>query len=682
MKCPKCQTENPEEWKFCRECGENLLLVCPRCEHKNLPGDKFCGECGIKLEETVEEKIETPQSEGERKHVTVLFSDMSGYTAMSERLDPEDVKEITSRIFDEISKVIDKYGGFVEKFVGDAVMALFGVPKAHEDDPVRAIKAAIEIHKLVENTSPQLEDKIGQPLSMHSGINTGLVVTGEVKLDQGTHGLTGDAINTASRLQGLAKADEILVGYEIYRQTEGYFDFEELEPTKVKGKAEPISVYRMLSPKDKPVTIHRLSGLRADLIGRKVEMAQLMEAVEDLKIGKGAIFSICGDAGTGKSRLIEEFKSNFDLEEIQWLEGHAFAYSQNIPYFPLIDLLGRVFQIEEADTPEKIKDKVESEIKDLVGKKEDLVYYIGSLFGLNYPEMEEVSPEFWKAKLKESIQTILSALAKRSLTVFCLEDLHWADPSFLELLRHTLLEFRQPAIVLCIYRPLVGLFTSHQIDTISKIYHEIQLQDLSSSEAQDMVESLLKTETIPSELQHFVQKKVEGNPFYLEEFINSLIESDILIRDNGTWKLARPISDSDISSSINGVISARLDRLEKDTKRILQEASVIGRSFLYDILRRITEIRDQCDRCLSGLERLDLIRTRSLQPDLEYMFKHALTQEVVYNGLLKKERKKIHERIGIVMEQLFQHRLPEFYEALAFHFSKGQSVHKAVDYLA
>ncbi len=374
MKCPKCQTENPEEWKFCRECGENLLLVCPRCEHKNLPGDKFCGECGIKLEETVEAKIETPQSEGERKHVTVLFSDMSGYTAMSERLDPEDVKEITSRIFDEISKVIDKYGGFVEKFVGDAVMALFGVPKAHEDDPVRAIKAAIEIHKLVENTSPQLEDKIGQPLSMHSGINTGLVVTGEVKLDQGTHGLTGDAINTASRLQGLAKADEILVGYEIYRQTEGYFDFEELEPTKVKGKAEPISVYRILSPKDKPVTVHRLSGLRADLIGRKVDMAQLMEAVEDLKIGKGAIFSICGDAGTGKSRLIEEFKSNFDLEEIQWLEGHAFAYSQNIPYFPLIDLLARVFQIEEVDTPEKIKDKIESGIEVRVGKKEVLVF--------------------------------------------------------------------------------------------------------------------------------------------------------------------------------------------------------------------------------------------------------------------------------------------------------------------
>ena len=681
MKCLKCHTENPETNKFCRECGAQLLMACPQCGAEVLPDDKFCGKCGQRLEEVVEEEKTVPETEGERKHVTVLFSDLSGYTAMSERLDPEEVKEIMSKIFGEIAQVVTKYEGFIEKFIGDAVMALFGVPKGHEDDPVRAIRAAREIHDLVEAISPELEERVGRPLSMHTGINTGLVVTGEVDLEKGTHGVAGDTINITSRLSSLAKPGEILVGLETYRQAEGYFTFEDLEPTKIKGKVEPVPVYKVLSAKERPITMHRLSGLRADIIGRKVELAELSEAVENLQKRKGRIFSICGDAGTGKSRLIEEFKSTLDLEEIQWLEGHAYAYAQNIPYFPLIDLLNRVFQIEEGDSPEKVRQKVESGVENLVGKKEDVVPYLGSLYSLSYPEIEEVSPEFWKSRLRDAVQMILSALAQRATTIFLLEDLHWADPSFIELLRNILLEIRQPAIVLCVYRPIFSLLTSHQLSGMAKIYKEIRLQDLSTSEAHDMLESLLKTETIPSDLKGFVQDKAEGNPFYLEELVNSLIESETLVRDNGRWKITRPITEADISSTIHGLISGRLDRLEKETKRILQEASVIGRGFLYELLKRITELEDFIDPGLSTLERLDLIRTRSIQPDLEYMFKHPLTQEVVYNGLLKKDRQAIHEQIALVMEQLFLDRLPEFYETLAFHFKHGQSIQKAVDYL-
>jgi class 3 adenylate cyclase/tetratricopeptide (TPR) repeat protein len=681
MKCPKCQFENREEAKFCLKCGEKLELYCPTCS-KALPlGAVFCDQCGQQLVERAGEKEGIGKMEGERKHVTVLFSDLSGYTAMSERLDPEEVKEITGRVLGEISKVIDKYGGFVEKFVGDAVMALFGAPIAHEDDPVRAIWAAREIHDGVKGITPELEGKIGHPLTMHTGINTGLVVTGEINLEKGTHGVAGDAINLASRLSDLARPGEILVGPDTYRQAEGHFVFEALEPTTVKGKVEPIAAYRFLSPKDQPVTIHRLSGLRAELIGRKVEVAHLKEAVENLKDGKGSIFSVCGDAGTGKSRLVEEFKASLDLNDIQWLEGHAYAYSQNIPYFPLIDLLNRVFQIEEGDAHEAVQEKIESGIEALVGKKGDIAPYVGSLYSLSYPVVEEVSPEFWKSRLQEVTLTIISALAQKAPTVFFLEDLHWADPSFVELLRHTLQQVRQPAIVLCVYRPVFSLFTSHQLSGVGRFYHEIRLQDLSLSEAQDMLESLLETKTIPSDLKRFVQGKAEGNPFYLEELVNSLIESETLVKDNGSWKIARPITESDISSTIHGLISGRLDRLEKETKRILQEASVIGRAFLYEILRRVTELEGQIDRGLSTLERLDLIRARSLQPDLEYMFKHPLTQEVVYNGLLKKDRQEIHEQTARVMERLFQDRVSEFYETLAFHFKRGQSVHKAIDYL-
>jgi class 3 adenylate cyclase len=362
MKCPKCQHENPKESKFCLECGKKLELLCPHCG-KSLPSTaKFCNQCGQDLGEEAKKEKKAQETEGERKYVTAMFSDLSGYTAMTEKLDPEEVKEIMSRIFGEIAQVVAKYEGFIEKFIGDAVVAFFGVPKAHEDDPVRAIKAAREIHEVVAAMSPEVEKRTGKSISMHTGINTGLVVTGEVNIEKGTHGLAGDPINVASRLSSLAKPGEILVGHDTYRQAEGYFRFEELEPTTLKGKTEPIQVHKVISPKETPVTIHRLSGLKAQLIGRKAELTQLREAVEQLRKGRGRIFSICGDAGTGKSRLIEEFKSTLDLDGIQWLEGHAYPYSQNIPYFPLIDLLNRALRIEEGEPPERVKDKVESGI--------------------------------------------------------------------------------------------------------------------------------------------------------------------------------------------------------------------------------------------------------------------------------------------------------------------------------
>ncbi|MEN8244875.1 MAG: adenylate/guanylate cyclase domain-containing protein, partial [Thermodesulfobacteriota bacterium] len=574
--------------------------------------------------------MQSTHSVGERKHVTVLFSDLTGYTAMSEKLDPEETKDITSQIFGEISKIVASYDGFIEKYVGDAVMAIFGVPQAHEDDPVRAIKAAREIHLLVDAISPEVENKIGQAISMHTGINTGLVVTGEVDLERGTHGVSGDTINLASRLSNLANPGEILVDVDTCHQTEGQFACEYMESTSLKGKAEPVQVFQVLSQRDRPVTIHRLSGVRAELVGRNAEMADLSEAIDSLRQGKGRIFSICGAAGTGKSRLIEEFKTSLDLEQIQWIEGHAYGYSQDIPYFPLVDLLNRLLHIEENDSPEKVRKKVASGLQSLVGKREDVVPYVGGLYSLDYPEIKDVSPEHWKSRLHTAMLAVLTSLADRAPTVFFLEDLHWADPSFVEFLRRACLEIQQPAIVLCAYRPTFSLFTGHQASIIGNNYHDIQLQNLSLSVAQNMLASLLKTETIPTDLKRWVQSRAEGNPFYLEELVNSLIESDTLTQENGSWKLKRSITESDIPSSLHGLITGRLDRLEIQTKGILQKASVIGRDFLYEILKRITELEERIDEELIYLERLDLIRTRSLQPEIEYMFKHALTQEIVY----------------------------------------------------
>ncbi|HYA13676.1 MAG TPA: adenylate/guanylate cyclase domain-containing protein, partial [Syntrophales bacterium] len=312
MKCPKCHFNNRKGARFCLKCGDIIELRCPQCS-KVLPLiAKFCDNCGQRLDEHSEEKIIAVTESG-RKRVSVLYSDLSGYSSIAEILDPEDLKEIMGEIFGEISEIVSKYDGFVEKFVGDAVMAIFGVPVAHEDDPVRAIRAARNIHKIIELLGNRYEEKIRRGLTMHTGICTGLVVTGEVSLETGIHGVLGETINIASRLSVLAKPGEIIVDHDTCRRAEGHFIFEDLEPINVNGKTEPVKTYRVLSSRRMPAKIHRLSGMKADLIGRKAEMAQLQEAASNLKNGKGAVCSIIGDAGTGKSRLIEEFKAALNL---------------------------------------------------------------------------------------------------------------------------------------------------------------------------------------------------------------------------------------------------------------------------------------------------------------------------------------------------------------------------------
>ena len=655
-------------------------MKCPECRFENPDGANFCMNCGYNLVKTSAETKETFH-ESERKQATVLFSDLAGYTALTERLDPEEVKEIMGLIFAEIGRLAKSYDGTIERFFGDEVLLLFGVPKAHEDDPIRAIRVAEGIHELFSQQSARFAEKIGQPLAMHIGINTGLVITGDEYIDKGRHGLTGDAVNLAARLTKLSKPGETIVGPETYRQAMHFFDFDALGPMAVKGKAEPIQVYKVLSPKEQPSTLHRTHGARAHLIGRDQEMGVLEQAVQQLMQGQGAVISICGEAGTGKSRLTREFKVRLDLDKIQWFEGHAYGYAQNTPYYPLIDLLKRAFQIEEGDPPERIRAKIESGVTHLLGADNQAVAYIGGLFSIPDPEAAEVSPELWRTRLHASIREIVSAFAKQEPTVICFEDLHWADPSLIDLLNSLLKHQIHSVLFVCIYRPNFSLFDAQDRQNIDPAYQEIRLHELSALDTQVMLRSLLKSEDIPAELTEFVGKKAEGNPFYLEEVINSLIESGILIRESGGWKLTRSIIEADIPSSINGVLSARIDRLQKSAKRILQEASVIGREFAFGILDAVTEMKGNLKSNLLKLQGLEFIYEKNVFPELEYIFRHALTQEVAYNSLLLTHRKVFHEKIARAIETLYPERLEEFCEMLALHYSRSEEQEKAYHYL-
>ncbi len=681
MKCWKCLSVCDEKQKFCPACGTQLQITCQECGTVSPLNDGFCIECGFDLTQEGKSPAKAEKATGQRKHVTALFADLSGYTALSERLDPEEAKDIMNRFFAEIAKILKRYEGFIEKFTGDAVLALFGVPTCHEDDPARSIRAAIEIHHAMVMLSNEFQDKAGGPLSVHIGINTGLVVTGGIRPDDGLHRISGDALNVASRLCSLAKGGETLVGHLTYSLTEGFFFFERLDPAIVKGRVKPVLVYRLLRAKETPSKTHRVSGLRAGLIGRRTEIARLEEGMQDLLAGKGSVIALCGEAGTGKSRLIEEFKSALNQDCVQCYEGSAYAYSQNTAYFPIADLLGHIFRVEGIDSPEKAAEKVENGTRAVVDDAAEVLPYLWEILSIRHLGSEDINPDAWKARLHKAILAFFSGLIRRVPTVIILEDLHWADPSSLEVLPFLVARLNSPVLFLCTYRPPLTLFHSQQLQGEGTLFSEMPITELSPLDVQLMIRSLLGTEVFPASLQQFVDEKVGGNPFYLEEVINSLVESELLVYRGRQWHFEGSVDGRALPATIQGVINSRLDRLDPGAKELLQEASVMGRVFYAEILKKITASGQSPDRFLDKLRQLDLIRVWSAFPDLEFYFRHSLIQEVVYNGLLRNQRRDIHDRVGLALERFFSDKSLEDWETLAYHFKNGHDVCRAVDYL-
>jgi len=655
-------------------------MKCPQCLFDNPETFRFCGQCGSSLETNHYDEQQPGGVETDRTYASVLFSTLPGYTSLTESIDTEDVKAFMGRIFAEGARVVKKYSGTVERFFGDEIVAVFGTPVSHDDDAVRAVQAAREIHDIVESLGNHVRQRIGEDLVLKTGIHTGFVVTDDQNGDPLGNGRIGDAIDLAKQLQSVAQPGDILVGQETYQQTVGLFSFEFLESCHVTGKVNPIPVYKFLAWKKRPASTTTASSMRAEFVGRQAELDRLLAAAADLRQGKGGIISVCGNAGTGKSRLIEEFKAALNLDLIHWCEGYAYAYARNISYFPVIDLLQRYFQILEGDTPETIRSKVASGTAIYI-ENDEISRYLVDLFQEG-GESEGLNPDQWKSGFRNAIRTFCEAVARKQPTVICIEDLQWADPSTMELLESVISNFDYPALFLIAYRPPFAPIRDHLLGGHHIPHQEIRLNDLPPPDTQQMVSSMLRSEQVPSGLATFIQDHIGGNPFYLEEVTNSLIESEMLRQTRGSWNLARPIRKSEIARTINGVISARLDRLRPEMKHILQEASVIGRSFGFDILDKVTLHRNLLKSSIDELEGLDLIRVVSDAPSLQYEFKHTLTRDIVYSGLLKTERQEIHERIGREIERLYPNDLQAFFETLAFHFKKGRSLRKAVDYLA
>ena len=700
MQCPNCQFENREGAKFCIKCGHKFNLRCPDCGQIDPPESKFCSECGCNLEPAKKtsnaisdtENLSHPPSPekpttnvalmvGERKHVTVLFSDLSGYTAMSEKLDPEEVKEITSRIFGEVSKIVANYDGFIEKYAGDAVMAIFGVPQAHEDDPVRAVKAAREIHQLVDTISPEVEKRIGQSISMHTGINTGLVVTGEVDMQRGTHGIAGDTINLASRLSNLAKPGEILISPQTHEMITSFFETKPLEVVTIKGKSKPVTPYlvvRELVVHTRFETIERRRFTA--FTGRRQELMTLHSCLDKAMTGNGQFVTVVGEAGLGKSRLVFEFRHSIDRDQVTVSQGRCQSYGSNVPYLPFLNALKHGLHLVEDDSPLKLEEKAVSNILDIDQKLEQFLAIYLHL--LSIPSKDHPLPKnLHGQKLKNCIYQALATLnilnSKRQPMVLILEDWHWADEASDSMLKHLVSMIAPyPMMVVVIYRPECTSNWSNWS------YHTpIVLKPLNSQHIENITKAIWKVDYLPDGFASLIHEHTGGNPFFIEEVCTTLTEEGTVRLEGRQAAFMRSLEQLSLPATVQAVLSARLDRLDQNAKEVLQLASVIGREFALRILERLFDSNDRLSLSLETLKLQELIHQIRLIPEVEYMFKHVITQVVVYETLLLKRRKKLHATVGQAIEELYYERLEEQYENLAYHYSNSTNTEKALYYL-
>jgi class 3 adenylate cyclase/tetratricopeptide (TPR) repeat protein len=708
MKCPKCQTENPETRKFCSECGAKLLLICPQCGFENLPKDKFCGECGHDLthpskpilkELSFDEKLAKIQRylpkdltqkilaqrdkiEGERKQVTVMFCDMEGFTSLTEKLGPEEMYSVMDQVYEILIHKVHDYEGTVNELTGDGIMALFGAPIALEDAPQRAIRSALAIHREINKFSEQIKtEKRIPPIKMRIGIHTGPVIVGTLGNDLRVEfKAVGDTVNLASRMEGLADPGTTYVTEDTFKLTEGFFRFEALGEKKVKGKEEPIRVYQVIAPSTRR-TKFDVSAERGltPFIGRERELELLLDGFQRAKLGKGQAFSIISEAGVGKSRLLYEFRKAVANEDINFLEGKCLSYSRGAAYHPVIDILKSNFDIREGEGDQEIREKVKRSLEIMKVDEPSTLPYLLELLSVKDSGIDKISmsPEAKKDRINEAIKRIVLKGSEVRPLIIAFEDLHWIDRSSEDVVRNHLESIPGSRVLLIFtYRPeFVHTWGA-------KSYHnQLTLHRLSNRESFEMVTHVLGTKEIEKTLEELILEKTEGVPFFIEEFIKSLKDLKIIERKDNSYRLSKDIQQLTIPSTIQDVIMARVDSLPERAKEVLQTGSAIEREFSYPLINRVTGLPEkELLSYLSILKDSELLYERGIYPQSNYLFKHALTREVVYDSILAKRKKKLHEEIGKAIEELYKDNLSEHYEVLAEHYFLSENYLKSAEY--
>ena len=712
MKCPNCQHDNPPEAAFCMNCGTKLSRACANCGATLPAAARFCMSCGQPVGGSTSadearlarlaaaapaplvEKMRAAHLEGERKQVTVLFADVVGSTALAEQMDPEEWTAIMNRAFEQLSPAIYRYEGTIARLMGDALLAFFGAPLAHEDDPVRALRAALDLLKAARAYGDELRRERGIEFAVRAGLNTGLVVVGAVGSDlKYEYTAMGDAVNLAARFQTAADPGTVLISDDTRRLAAPFFEFEDRGMIAVKGKAEPVHAYRVIGERAGVVRERGIEGLSSSLVGRDAEMHTLRGAFIELRRGRGQIVSVMGEAGLGKSRLVAEFRASPTpiagvKVKLRWLEGRSFSYETSTPYAPFADLLGGLFHVQFEHTDEEKYRLIQKKLVEIAPDRvTETAPFMASLLGVEVTgedaeRVRYLEPPQLRSRVFEAVIEVIERLAGQGPLVLVFEDLHWVDPTSLDLIEQLmLLTERAEVMILALFRPRrhepSWRFHEAAARDYAHRYTSIALQPLDGESSRELVANLLQIEDLPESVRALILRKAEGNPFFVEEVIRSLLDSGLVVRHDGRWRATREIADIAVPDTLVGVIAARLDRLDEESKRVAQAASVIGREFQYDVLTDVHEARAAPDEALGTLQRRELVRETSRVPRRAYRFKHVLTQETAYMSVLLARRRDLHRRVAECLERIEPDRIND----IARHFLEAKDNARALPYL-
>jgi class 3 adenylate cyclase/predicted ATPase len=700
MRCSSCGSENPDGKRFCADCGAALDSACPRCGSRNPAGKKYCGDCGAALVANVQSgAVQSPgatstasntitaeqtdastAADGERKTVTALFADIKGSTELIRDLDPEDARAMVDPVLRLMIEAVHRYDGYVAQSTGDGIFALFGAPLAHEDHPQRALYAALAMQQGLRQHADRLQSE-GRPLiQIRIGVNTGEVVVRTI--ETGGHPEytpVGHTTNLAARMQTLAPTGGIVIGEDTRRLVEGYFELRALGPTEVKGVAQLVNVYEVLGAG--PLRTHfELAAHRGltRFVGREHELAELKRALELAQSGHGQIVAAVAEAGTGKSRLFHEFKAVLPTE-CKLLEAYSVSHDKSSAWLPVLEFLRGYFGIQDADDPVTRREKVRTRLAALDAGLGDVLPYLFALMSIQEPPdpLAQMDPQVKRQRTLEGLKRVILRESLNQPLVVVFEDLHWIDTetqSLLDLLVDSLANTR--VLLLVNYRPEYRHNWSKR-----SYYSQLRLDPLGRESAEAMLSVLLSEEPGMGALKRLILERTEGNPFFIEEMVQALLDEGVLER-NCTVKLARPAEQVRLPPTVQGVLASRIDRLPSEQKNLLQTLAVMGRESPLGLIRKVTSLAEgELARMLLDLQAGEFIYGQPAASGIEYSFKHVLTQEVAYNSLLREGRKHLHERVGSAVESLYAERLDDRFSELAYHYERSSNVPKALEYL-
>ncbi|MHA1560228.1 MAG: ATP-binding protein [Alphaproteobacteria bacterium] len=636
----------------------------------------------------------SPSITGERRTLTVLFCDVVNSTVLAEKLDPEDWAETMNEAFRRLTDPIHRYEGTVAKLMGDGMLAFFGSPVAHEDDPQRAILASLDMIEAVRDFAKSIQRDHGFEFKVRIGIHTGPVVVAEIgAAGAREHTAMGEAVHIAARMEHAAEPGTIQISGDTFDLVAPLFDAEALGAIELKGISDPVPAYRVIGLKPKPGRLRGIDGISAPLVGRDKELETLKQVVDKVKNGRGQIVCLSGEAGLGKSRLLAEIAEYWAQQNgtESWHIMYGIPYDSSRPFGLFQNYARNMFGIDLDDPADTIHAKVLQRVR-ASGVGNDAVALCSVAFEhvIAAKPLHE-APEFPAEELKKDIYLQmypgLHATALGAPTVIVADDLQWADTASTDLMMH-LMELTEevPILFLFAFRP-ERQSPAWQVKQKAETdyphrYTEIALTPLDEGDTDTLISSLLNVTNLPPELHRLILRKTDGNPYFVEEVVRSLVDQGIVHQtaDGLQWDETKDIESVKIPDSLHALLMARIDRLDQEAKSTLQMASVIGRSFYFRILEAISDSGIAVDRHLSSLERVELLREAGRNPELEYIFKHELARDAAYATILNRKRAEFHLRVAEAIESLFPDRLEENAHRLAQHFKLGGDRERALKY--